>query len=175
MIARYRELVAKVDAAFNAIQAQHTHAMKCGRGCAACCKPKLTVCAVERAAIRDYLVAQPDTAAAVSANAAADPHRGKACAMLDSSGSCLIYPVRPLVCRSHGAPLSYKPTKGLEQRDVCPLNFTDGDLASLPPNDFINLDTLNTLLALINKAFAPAASLARFPLDLAGITGNDPA
>ena len=153
--ARYRDLVTKVDATFAGIHGRQRDAMRCGRGCAACCKPQLTVCAVENAAITEYLSAHPE----VKPN-----QRKDACVMLDTNDACMIYPVRPLVCRSHGVPLTFN-DRGEERRDVCPLNFTAIPIESLPPSDCINLDTLNTLLALINKAYAPTASLARFPLD----------
>lgn len=159
-LARYRELVAKVDATFAAIHSKHAAQMQCGRGCTSCCKPGLTVCAVENATIREYLSTHPVAPAG---------DRTDRCSMLASDGACTIYPVRPLVCRSHGAPLAFK-EQGQERRDVCPLNFATSAadagavLEALSPQDCINLDTLNTLLALINKAYAPAASLARYPL-----------
>ena len=165
-LAKYAQLVAKVDTKFNAIHQQHRADMQCGKGCAACCKPGLTVSSVEAAAIKDYVSQHSEVRAQLDAlDALTDAaSRANGCALLTKDGGCSIYPVRPLVCRSHGAPLKWR-EKESALRDVCPLNFTENSLEQIADSDFIDLDTLNTLLALINGAFSQSADpLQRTPL-----------
>jgi Fe-S-cluster containining protein len=89
-----------------------------------------------------------------------NPHQGLRCSLLTADGACSVYEGRPIVCRSHGAPLKLK-DKGVDRRDVCPLNFS-GDISSLSGEDLLNLDLLNTLLSLITQQFG--ASEERIPL-----------
>lgn len=81
-------------------------------------------------------------------NEEANPFSGKRCLFLQKEGSCGIYELRPLVCRSHGAPLQWKEGENT-YRDVCPLNFTGENIGELSPNDVMNLDTINALLSLL--------------------------
>lgn len=77
----------------------------------------------------------------------------------------MIYEVRPIVCRSHGVPLKIDQTT----RDVCPLNFTEMQLADIGDHYFINLETLNTILVLLNQQFDPAQAERRFLLTPSGL------
>jgi Fe-S-cluster containining protein len=88
----------------------------------------------------------------ISALRTANPYQGERCSLLAANGECLIYEVRPIICRSHGAPVTYR-EGDVTRRDVCPLNF-GGDTTGLDPEDSLNLDLLNTLLALIARQFS---------------------
>jgi len=81
------------------------------------------------------------------------------CLQLDAAGRCRIYAARPLVCRSHGLPLLFD-VDGEQHGDACPLNFEDG-LDAVPPGDFLNQDTVHTILAALNAAWC-------------AVTGEDP-
>ncbi len=156
-LANYGALVAKVDAKSAAVVAAHADQFACRRGCHSCCQPGLTVNAVEAAHVRAYVEATPGLAATLAALVAAAPHGGTRCALLTEAGACSIYAARPLVCRSHGLPLTVTEAGGT-RRDVCPLNFTGRDLADIPASDVVNLDTLNTLLTLIDRQYTGDAS-----------------
>ena len=154
MSSRYEELLARVDELFQQIQNRHGCSMKCATGCHSCCKPGLTVNSLEARHIREGV--DPVRAASLLAASRINPFRGKRCSFLQADGGCGIYELRPLVCRSHGAPLQFrnpedKSENALRFRDVCSLNFDGIDLAALPPGDVMNLDTLNTLMALLVK------------------------
>jgi Fe-S-cluster containining protein len=151
-LARYGQLVARVDVMFRTVAGKYPQKFACGLGCHSCCKPGLTVNALEAAAISEFLNGHPELVAELREVARANPFRGERCSFLRSNGSCGIYDARPLVCRSHGAPLQVRsPSAAGEEllRDVCPLNFRDMDLRTLPAADVLNLDTVNTLLALL--------------------------
>ncbi len=169
----YAQLLENIDAKFAQIRSHHPASFRCTAGCHSCCKPDLTVSPLEAAALRQYLIGRPDLVAELRALAAADPHGGTRCSFLRADGACAVYDARPIVCRSHGAPLTFR----LEahpslQRDVCPLNFTDTPLDQLPAGDVINLDTLNTILALLNQQVAgtgeEALSRTRLTVDALG-------
>lgn len=169
----YRALLAKVDAKFAEIHGKYEQSMRCARGCYTCCAPHLTVSPIEQAAIRAHFDAHPDALAKARAVERQDPHAGGHCTFLDEKGHCSIYEARPIVCRSHGVPLKVKieiPRKK-ETVSVCPFNLEDEDILNLPASDYISLDTLNTILALINRQWDADGKLPRVPLTIAGILG----
>ncbi len=177
----YAVLCQRVDAFFAAVAARHPTALRCQAGCHGCCQAGLSVCAIEAAAIRAHLRAlSPVEAERLRALAArrlhhattAEPSEPAAsCVFLRDDGHCAIYPVRPLVCRSQGLPLSYSaqliPAQALrfsaqDGRAVvcCPLNFSQ-DAASgdareaAPPRaaDILDAERVDLLLALLNRRF----------------------
>lgn len=160
----YRALLTKVDEKFAEIRGHHPASLQCRLGCHSCCKPGLTLSPVEAAALRQHFDAHPEARARAKALRTEDPHRGTRCRLLDAQGACVAYDARPLVCRSHGVPLRLRDSAG-ERLDVCPLNFADQDLAALPAGDSINLETLNTILSLLNQQFTGGASMERSPID----------
>jgi hypothetical protein len=96
-------------------------------------------------------------------------HEVSLCGFLDNKGCCAIYEARPIICRSHGAPISWTdpeqvPTESKESRDVCPLNFKGEDIYALDGQDVISLDKLNTLLSLINRHITQSDDGTRVPL-----------
>ena len=119
-MSRYRELTGKVDAFFERVIARHGDDMQCNSGCSDCCHVRLTITLTEADAIRDELATWPaDRRAALAANARAS----QACAALDPAGRCLIYAARPIVCRSHGAPVRLT-RNSLPVVESCFRNFT---------------------------------------------------
>lgn len=176
VLLRYRELSGRVDEKFAEIQGRYPASFACRAGCHSCCKPSLTVNRLEAAAIAKFLDSSPELVASLRALAAANPHRGKRCSFLAASGACGIYEARPLVCRSHGAPIQFKESGGedaLRLRDVCGLNFQGEDIGALPADSVLNLDTLNTLLAVLAKqVYGKDAS--RVPLTLEAVLNSAP-
>lgn len=160
-MSRYPELTGKVDAFFARVIARHGDQMACNTGCSQCCHVRLTVTGVEAQAIRDEIATWPaDRRAALAANvAAAAPDR---CVALDPGGRCLIYGARPLVCRSHGAPIkirSYKSPRlerqgkepGLKVYSTCGLNFTAGAIRSVDPDCVLDQETVSTMLIAVDR------------------------
>jgi Fe-S-cluster containining protein len=162
----YRQLLKRVEEKFSEIHTRYPKQFQCGKGCFGCCKSGLTVTNVEGQHIRDWLMSHPEKVAEII-EADENPHHGeKYCKFLSASGACLIYEVRPIVCRSHGAPLLVpnENEEGEFDGDVCPLNFTDFDLAELDAKDWIRLDTLNTILVRIDLEFDKTNAGVRRPL-----------
>ena len=111
--------LAKIDAAVAQAVARAGDALTCARGCARCCVGGLSVLPVEAALIARSGLAPPTHSAAGM------------CAFLDERGDCSIYPVRPVLCRTHGLALKTEPDRaragGLrvlgDDVEVCALNY----------------------------------------------------
>lgn len=162
-LTRHAELAAKVDAFFARVHARHRSAMHCAAGCTACCRDGLTVTLVEAAHIAAYLAGSGDGVRDAARASAARGDRGGMCAALGRDGRCLVYAARPLVCRSHGAPIRRRPDGGgLPVIDSCELNFDGGAaLAQVAEDDVIDQQTLSTMLAAVDAAFADEVGAER--------------
>jgi hypothetical protein len=135
VVSRLPELTAKVDAFFARVQERHGADMECGSGCSDCCHVRLTVTGVEAAAIRAL-------APRVTPNP--DPDR---CAALDGANRCQIYAARPIVCRSHGAPIRMR-VDSLPVVQSCFRNFRGAEPAA---DCVVDQATLSALLLAVDR------------------------
>jgi Fe-S-cluster containining protein len=157
----YEHFVARIDAHCERVEQDHAEQLECAPGCSSCCHRQLTVFAIEAERIRRWLDSQRGLAPYEPTDAAAAGHPAlllatdeEACALLDRAGRCRIYPVRPVICRTHGLPLAIEDDDGAVRGDVCPLNFSAGSgLSAVPSEDFLSLKTTNTVLATLNARF----------------------
>jgi len=148
-MSRYPELAAKVDGFFARAMARHGSEMNCNNGCSHCCHVRLSVTGVEAQAIRDELLSgSSERRAALDANLAAAP--ADRCAALDPNGRCLIYTVRPIVCRSHGAPIRLS-QKSLPIVTSCRENFTSRGPAAADPDCILDQATLSALTLAVDR------------------------
>jgi hypothetical protein len=149
-MSRYPELAAKVDAFFERARARHGAEMMCGSGCSHCCHVRLSVTNVEAQAIRDEVAAWPaERRMALAARVASAP--SDRCAALDDSGRCLVYAARPIVCRSHGAPIRLVNAKSLPIVTSCRDNFTSRGPAAADPNCILDQETLSALTLAVDR------------------------
>ena len=162
-MSRLVELNAKIDAFFTRVETRHGGDMQCGTGCSDCCHTRLTVTGVEAEAIRAHLVTwEAPRRAALSANVTAGPVNR--CSALDPAGRCLIYEARPVVCRSHGAPIRMR-IDSLPVVQSCYRNFTQ----VTPDADcVIDQETLSTLTLAVDRAAGNDGSR----IDLATLLGT---
>lgn len=173
-VGRYDELTAKVDAFFARVATRHADALACDTGCADCCHARLTVTGVEAAAIRAHVAALPgaDRAALHARVRAAAPDR---CAALGPDDRCGIYAARPLVCRSHGAPIRLRDPRGLPVVQCCPRNFTAAPGPSGADADCIlDQTTLSALLLAVDRADGGDGTRVDLADLLATLTAPDP-
>jgi uncharacterized protein len=140
-------------AKYRVLAGQH---LNCQKGCSACCQVQLSVFSCEAEKIQHWvetlsatqqaeiveLLNQPEDP--IAANAAGQCQA--ACVFL-KSGSCTIYPARPLICRTQGAILLLG-----KDFDVCPLNFTDPN-SLLPAKEWLHLEKLNEVLSSLQGEF----------------------
>jgi len=142
-MSRYSELTAKVDTFFVRVHDRHGSDMQCSTGCSDCCHVRLTVTGVEAREIREELARWTADQRRELAKAAAVP--SDRCAALDANGRCRIYAVRPIVCRSHGAPIR---VRGLPVLQTCHRNFTH----TTPDADcIVDQETLSTLVLAVDR------------------------
>ncbi|MEJ7597082.1 MAG: YkgJ family cysteine cluster protein [Kofleriaceae bacterium] len=142
-MSRLDELTAKVDAFFARVTARHGDDMQCGTGCSDCCHARLTVTVVEAAAIRALVAGWPEP----QRRALADTGPADRCAALDAAGRCKIYDARPIVCRSHGAPIRMR-QDSLPVVQSCHRNFVRGEP---DPACVIDQTTLSALVLAVDR------------------------
>jgi hypothetical protein len=149
-MSRYPELAAKVDAFFTRVQARHGSEMQCGTGCHHCCHVRLSVTRVEAEAIVDEVAGwTAERKLALTANAAAAP--AQRCTALAPDGRCLIYQVRPIVCRSHGAPIRMRDARSLPVVIACVDNFTARGAAAADADCIIDQTTLSAMVLAVDR------------------------
>lgn len=149
----------KTDAFFAAVHSTHRARMRCGLGCASCCHRMPHVFPVEAWVIARELKRVPKEAAQrvlrtlqkVGAQEEVNP-----CPLLDRREHCQAYGLRPVICRSHGAPIKV-PGRPASDFDVCPLNFAQpGMRGYVQPRDVLDIERLNEILAVVDGLFRQA-------------------
>ncbi len=149
-----RRLLTMVDTHSQRVTDKHRAQMRCQSGCTACCRQQLSVARAEAHHILSWLLdngvpAQDPAPTDIDQHPLFDALSGQdPCVFLGPEGKCGIYPVRPIICRTHGLPIDLED----DQVDTCPLNF-DGDASAVPQGDRLNLKALNTRVALIESIF----------------------
>ena len=142
VLSSLEELYREVDRLVEPLTRAHRDRLRCRRGCSGCCIDGITVFEVEALSIRRSLqsLASPQV-----------PHGPGACAFLDASGSCRIYPWRPYVCRTQGLPLRWideeRFGKPVELRDICPLNDSGEPIEELPEEECWSIGPFESRLA----------------------------
>lgn len=151
----------RVDAHFDAAIARSPTAFACRAGCAACCRPGLSVFAVEATRLEAAIARLPEpTRQRLAAQGAAPP--AEHCALLVDD-LCAVYEERPLLCRSHGLAVA-APADGDGPRavDHCRLNYTE---TSPPPASVLDVDAINKPLSVMAQMWGGSrvalAALAR--------------
>lgn len=146
-IERYIKLRELIDQMAADLETINAGGMVCRKGCCDCCV-NLTVFPVEFFAIVEGMkkagVSKPAFDAA------------RACGYLDEQGACVIYPFRPMICRTQGLPLAfYDDQQEGYSVSFCPKNFAEDDPEDLDfgPDNTLNLDDLNDALFEIHLAY----------------------
>ncbi len=121
----------------------HASHFACRLGCTGCCDTERTVSDVEF----DALARAIDRLDDESRERLAIQTGPSPCPLL-LDGACAVYEERPPICRSHGLPLVME-----GQHDVCPLNFTDRSILTLPDEDLLSVDTLTAVLVAVNALY----------------------
>lgn len=124
--------------------------MRCGSGCHHCCHVRLSVTRVEADAIRAEVASWPaERKRALTANVAAAV--AERCTALAPDGLCLIYAARPIVCRSHGAPIRLRDDRSLPVVQACRENFTARGPAAAEPDCIIDQTTLSAMVLAVDR------------------------
>lgn len=164
----YLRLVDVVEQWSERVTEAHGGLMACRRGCSGCCRQDLSVSRVEASLILSWLV-EHGVPAHDPAKSEHDEHPlfdeligDTPCVFLGTGGACGIYPVRPIICRTHGLPLR----RSDDQVDCCPLNFPGQTLEMLPEQDLLDVSGLNVRVAVVERLFCEAegSESVRIPL-----------
>jgi len=154
-IERLRLLLDQADADFAGIHERQAAQMQCRAGCSACCRARLSITRIEEAFLRDGLAGlSKDSRAELSARTREKDR--EMCPALDDDGRCGIYPFRPLICRTYGAPLRHRhevPMVNPQVIDVCDLNFVGLSLKALPLADVYDQTTAVESLEAIDREY----------------------
>jgi hypothetical protein len=146
----YRALLNKVDGFCRDAEMHYGGALVCRKGCDGCCR-HLSLFPVEAVAIRLALESADEAiAGTIRKNAMDRLGDGDETCPLIHEGSCLLYDVRPIICRTHGLPILAE-IGGETVVDHCPLNFTDG--TCVDRRHVIHLEHLNKTLSVVNRVF----------------------
>lgn len=160
-----KSLHQNIDQFFDKIQKKFPQEINCRLGCDVCCHTDISVSQIESQLIEEWFHALEDEKKESLKELWSRPQpKGKGyhneearpCAFL-YEGKCSIYEARPVICRSHGIAV-VRTTEETKEIDVCSLNFKN----SLPQlEDALDLDRLNTLLAIANKSMNLSADRTR--------------
>ena len=170
-MARFDSLASDVARKFEAIRRRNHGRMECRKGCADCCRCRLSITRVEEAYLRQGLARLPlSVRLELKTQATTEPtdsDTNEMCPALDANGCCKIFESRPLICRSHGVPLRYRypvPLIHPAVIDVCEKNFANLDgvsMKSLPIEDVLDQTSLTAELAEIDADHCDEHELPR--------------
>lgn len=147
LLGRYHALCQYCDDLFQRTVQTYRSQIQCAKGCAECCLLE-TVVPLEASVIAAYLQSTP---AILERFCLPDQpqEQNSRCVFLNNQ-VCLIYPVRPIICRTHGLPIRYSENAGI---DICPLNFSDDNVTEIEEQFVLDADLITTNLLRLNLAF----------------------
>ena len=123
---------------------------QCKKGCQRCCFVSFSIFTGEAAQIRDWFTSQEDSVKETLLEAWQKNRVAPHCVFL-VEGSCSVYAVRPLICRTQGLMLRTKSEEeGHFQASCCPLNYVGREAL---PSHVLDLDRLNVLASVSQKYY----------------------
>jgi len=142
----YLELCAFCDEFQKKASHRYPHDFKCRLGCADCCTLE-SVNGLEAFVLANFLqqltiAGQDDLLPAT---------RKESCPFLVNN-VCVVYPARPLICRTHGLPIRSTSLTGGEI-DTCPHNFTNRHSNEIERECVLDVDMITANLVRLNMAF----------------------
>lgn len=141
IINQYKKLRSYCDGFWKQTKDKYPAEIACSPGCSICCELQ-SVNFLEAFVIAEHRG---------RGGSSAPPPSGTSCPFL-SDNRCRIYPVRPLICRTHGLLLRSKEFSG-RTAPSCPFNFTSADPAALSDTYALDIDAITAGLAKLNAAF----------------------
>lgn len=154
----YKKLLQDIELLTTNLYKQFPTEITCHLGCTSCCYQQLSLSQVEADFISKVTKTLPkESQEGLLSRAKAinlESENPQACPFLDGF-ACSIYESRPVICRTHGFPITFKDDNEEIILDVCPLNFSEeGDAVELNLTDTIDIDRVNLRLAAINYTYS---------------------
>lgn len=140
ILTSYYQLRDYCDRFFESIAFEFRPYIQCRVGCSSCCNLE-SVSALEGHIIQDYLSQHP---------LPEFTSQSSACVFLQND-ECLIYKVRPLICRTHGLIIA-DGDKATPER-TCDLNFRNVNLRNWNSSYTLNMDRITENLIRLNILF----------------------
>jgi Fe-S-cluster containining protein len=141
IIGQHKNLCSYCDAFWKRTKDRYPTEIKCSPGCSACCVLQ-SVNFLEA-----YLIADRHAAGGTPSSSLT----GDKCHFLEED-KCRIYPVRPLICRTHGLLLKSREFRG-RFAPSCAQNFTCAELSAADDAYSLDIDRITNNLARLNAAF----------------------
>ncbi|MFY9223585.1 MAG: YkgJ family cysteine cluster protein [Blastocatellia bacterium] len=155
----YQKLLSDIEVITKSLKERFSQKITCHLGCVGCCQQQLTLSLIEAdfisLTIRNLPTDQQQKILLAAQDIKNKTNKTDTCPLLDGF-ACSIYKSRPVICRTHGFPITFKDEESEEIfLDVCPLNFSeDGESVELNLTDTIDIDRLNLRLAAINYTYS---------------------
>lgn len=155
----YQKLLTDIEVFTKDLKEKFGQQITCHLGCVGCCQQQLTLSLIEAdfisQAIKNLSNIQQQKILLAAQSIKNKTNKTNACPLLDGF-ACSVYNSRPVICRTHGFPITFKDEESEELfLDVCPLNFSeDGESVELNLTDTIDIDRLNLRLAAINYTYS---------------------
>lgn len=152
---KINHLYTKVDEFDTNLSASFKSSLQCKKGCSQCCYVNLSVFEVEAQNIKTWFESLSSDEKTIIKNKLKSkqipkddklPKESDPCVFLKND-ECIIYPARPLICRTQGNALYFVESE-VKQVDICPLN--EAALDNMDNQDLLNLDLLNSILVKLN-------------------------
>jgi len=148
----YNALVQRVDEFIERTVRKYASYISCRIGCSLCCECSFGVFAVEAWAVKVWLWEKEEREREKILEQLGSPS-GKTCPALMEK-KCLIYPARPILCRTQGLPVLKPRKRGTFELSFCKENFrVSGSPIRIEGQFILNLDNLNAALATVNEGF----------------------
>jgi len=117
---QYQNLLFKLHKVCQKLEKYYAEHLVCKPGCCQCCEVERTVLSLEAYVIEQQLSTL--SAQRIKRVRAFHLHDDNNCPMLWKN-HCIIYPARPIICRTYGLPILYREAE-ITFIDYCRLNFT---------------------------------------------------
>jgi Fe-S-cluster containining protein len=135
----YNSLIEKLKHYETKLVRKYGESINCKKGCSDCCTLESIF------SIEAYMIYSSQIDARVISESYISNKREEACVFLKDK-SCAIYPVRPVICRTHGYPVLID-----GKVDMCHKNFQN--IKSIDSEYILDLENLNNAIASINIIF----------------------
>jgi Fe-S-cluster containining protein len=148
---QYQNLIFKVDSVCHELEKLYREHLVCKPGCSQCCEVERTVCSVEAYIAEQQLLTL--SSQKIRRLKKLHRHDDETCPML-LRNRCVIYPARPIICRTHGLPILYREAERAFV-DYCRLNFTQLEQDhEFEEKAILDMNPFNVELVQIDKKFS---------------------
>lgn len=151
ILSGYQRLIFRIDTICQSLEELYREHLVCKPGCSQCCRVERTVCSVEAYVVEQQLLTLASQK--IRHLKKISRYDDETCPML-WRGLCVIYPSRPIICRTHGLPLLYR--EGLRTFvDYCRLNFKQlSEGHEFQDHQIVDMNPFNVELLEIDKKFS---------------------